>query len=46
MLKNDRQKLHKNFFGKFGKIWAKILCTAKNLLTATPLCSLTVTMAQ
>ena len=29
-LKNGRKKLHKNFLGKFGKIWAKILCTPKN----------------
>jgi len=24
-------------FGKFGKIWAKILCTPKNLLAPTPM---------
>jgi len=33
--KNGRQKLHDNFLGKFGKIWAKILCTRKNLLFPT-----------
>jgi len=28
--------LHDNFFGKFEKIWAKILCTPNNLLAPTP----------
>jgi len=28
--KNSPQKLEDNFLGKFGKIWAKILCTRKN----------------
>jgi len=35
--KNGRQKLHYNFLGKFGKIWAKILCTRKNLLFLRPM---------
>jgi len=36
--KNRRQKLHDNVFGKFGKIWAKIFCTPKNLLAPTTMC--------
>jgi len=36
--KNGRQKLYDNFFGKFGKIWIKILCTPKDLLASTPMC--------
>jgi len=36
--KNGRQKLHDNFFVKFAKLWAKILCTPKNLLAPTPMC--------
>jgi len=35
--KNSPQKLEDNFLGKFGKIWAKILCTRKNLLAPTPM---------
>ena len=35
--KNGRQKLHKNFLGKFRKIWAKILCTPKNVIAPTPM---------
>ena len=35
--KNGRQKLHDNFLGKFGKIWAKILCTPKNMPAPTPM---------
>ena len=34
--KNGRQNLHDNFFSTFEKIWAKILCTTKNSLAATP----------
>ena len=30
------QKLEDNFLGTFGNIWAKILCTPKNLLAPTP----------
>ena len=29
--------MHKNFLGKFGKIWAKLLFTPKNLLAPTPM---------
>ena len=35
--KNGWQKLHNNFLGTFGKNWAKILCTPKNLLAPTPM---------
>ena len=35
--KNGRQNLHDNFLGKFGKFWAKILCTPKNSLAPTPM---------
>jgi len=35
--KNGQQKLHDNFLGKFGKIWAKIFCTPKTLLAPTPM---------
>jgi len=38
--KNGRQKLHKNFVGTLGNIWAKILCTSKNLLVPTPMSSI------
>jgi len=34
--KIDLQNLH-NFLGKFGKIWAKILCTPKNSLAPIPM---------
>jgi len=33
--KNGPRKLEANFLGKFGKIWAKILCTPQNLLAPT-----------
>jgi len=35
--KNGPQELEDNFLGKFGKIWAKIHCTPKNLLAPTPM---------
>ena len=35
--KKRSAKLHKNFLGKIGKIWAKILCTPKNLIAPTPM---------
>jgi len=35
--KNGRQNVHDNFLGKFGKGWAKILCTPKNSLAPTPM---------
>jgi len=38
--KNRSAKLHNKFLGKFEKIWAKILCTPKNLLAPTPILSL------
>ena len=34
--KNGQQNLHDNFLGKFGNVWAKILCTPKNPLAPTP----------
>jgi len=36
--KNGGQKFHDNFLGKFAKIWAKMLCTPKNLLAPTSIC--------
>jgi len=35
--KNCRQKLHKNFSGKFQEIRAKIFRTTKNLIAPTPM---------
>jgi len=35
--KTGRKKLHDNILGMFGKIWAKFLCTPKNLLAPTPM---------
>jgi len=34
--KHGRKNLPDNFLGKFGKIWAKILCTPKNVLAPAP----------
>jgi len=34
---NMQAMLHKNFSGKFGKIWSKILCTPQNLPAPTPM---------
>jgi len=42
--KNGRQNLHDNFLAKFGKIWAKMLCTAKNSLAPTPVANRLVTL--
>jgi len=35
--KKRSAKVAQNFLGKFGKIWAKILCTPKNLIAPTPM---------
>jgi len=35
--KNGPQKLEDNFLGKFGKIWAKILCTPTHWLAPIPM---------
>ena len=35
--KKRSAKVAQNFLGQFGKIWAKILCTPKNLIAPTPM---------